>query len=96
MSCASTAGVSVSAEDAEKAVARYMDEHSSLIEEQRWSALSSMMAAMKLDPAMRWAYGPDIKSAVEKSLEVRFGPKSQQAPPTKAAKESKAAEKKVS
>ncbi|UZJ54985.1 hypothetical protein CBS101457_004305 [Exobasidium rhododendri] len=88
-------GVSVSALDVQRAVSSYMKINSASIDEQRWSALSSIMVAMRSDPALRWANPLDIKNAVEKSLETLYGPKSQQAPPAKAAKDPKAPVKKT-
>lgn len=89
----SSTGVSVSPQDAEMAVKSYMDKNSAMMEEQKWAALSSVMTAMRADPALRWANPLDIKNAVEKSLEASYGPKGKQAPPTKSVKEPKASTK---
>ena len=70
-------GVVITPDMCHNVVRNYMQSHhADIAEAAGWPKMSSIMAAVRAEPTLRWANAADIKNAVEQELTAQFGPRS--------------------
>ncbi|KAG2188513.1 hypothetical protein INT44_001267 [Umbelopsis vinacea] len=84
-------GITVTPEQIKDAIASYVAENKSNIEENRYRTLGPSLAATKKLPELRWADGAAVKTELEAQYLALLGPKDERDAPQKKKKEPKPA-----